>query len=61
VEVIVDVIRQERITILVGGIELKRRRFGSSWTGLDLLTDVLKATQGVDLHIVKMRQETSVE
>jgi two-component system sensor histidine kinase KdpD len=54
---IAAVVRQERITILVGGIELTRRRFGSYWAGLDQLTDVLKLTEGVDLHIVRMTRK----
>ena len=51
---IAKVIRDERITILVGGIEPRRRRFNFTWLGLDVLTEIMKQTDGVDIHLVKL-------
>jgi two-component system sensor histidine kinase KdpD len=53
--IIAGMIRQERITILAGGITRTRKRFRAGWSGLDLLTTVLELTEGVDVHLVEMK------
>jgi two-component system sensor histidine kinase KdpD len=52
---IAKVVHDERITIVVGGIELRRRRFSSTWSGLDLLTEVMNQCDGLDIHLVKLQ------
>jgi two-component system sensor histidine kinase KdpD len=51
---IAQLVREERITIVVGGIEPRRRRFSLTWIGLDLLTEIMNQCDGLDIHLVKL-------
>ncbi|MEJ7837338.1 MAG: sensor histidine kinase KdpD [Thermomicrobiales bacterium] len=53
-EAISRVVREERITIVVGGIEPGRSRLRFAWQGLDILTELMKRCDGLDVHMVKL-------
>lgn len=53
-EAISKVVREERITIVVGGIEPGRSRLRFAWQGLDILTELMKHCDGLDVHLVKL-------